>query len=436
MDDIQLSNFDNETLDIGNMSDMGDIEIRSETRSSNKKSILKPKKKSFFQPKTFHPPPKQHQQQQQQPLKPKPNPFIDFKDKSFELFSNPHKRVVREEIPEVDDSDSEAGSQPQQHQDDDESNDGGYGFDDDGGNDGGGEEANVLRPASGFATIDDEKQDYIYKFHRLEQKGIKCKKFTMYSDIREMRAEYSKIKKDAEMTSGLKFSKRMLMAIVSGMEFMNKRYDPLNVELNGWSESVMESMTDGDYDNVLERLQEKYSGKVNTPPEMELLLGLAGSAVMFHMTSTMFKSVGPSINDFVKQNPDMMHEIFRKATQQQQQQGPNEENENENEVNEESSGRHSMRGPSMDLSSGLGGLSGLGNLGSMFGGPPPPMSTSGDRNPIFNMIPPIEVDETPEPSISGNNDVREVSLASTTASKKRRGRPKKLDENKGIDIDV
>lgn len=421
-DDIQISKFDDETLDIDNMSDIGEIELKSNksnSHSKKKKSILKSKKKSSIMNPVL------------QPSKPKPspkpaaNPFIDFNDKSFEMFSNPQKRVVKDE-PTVLDSDDEEEEQSDQMEEeamsaggmDEEAN---YGYDNN-------EDSGEPKPQSGFATIDDEKQDFLYKFHRLEQKGVKVKKFNMYSDIREMRAEYGKIKKDADMTSGLKFSKRMLMAIVSGIEFLNKRYDPLNVELNGWSESVMENMTDGDYDNVLERLQEKYSGRVNTPPEMELLLSLAGSAVMFHMTSTMFKAVGPSINDFVKQNPSMMQDIFRKATQANAQNANNDQgDDSESEVEEGK--RRSMKGPSMDLS----------NLGGMFG-PPPPVSTSGDRNmnPMFP-VPPIEVDETPEPSVSGlsaRDDVREVSLASTSASKKRRGRKKMLDQDKGIDIDV
>lgn len=423
-DDIQLSKFDDETLDIDNMSDMGDIEIKSSKSNKMKKkakSILKPKKK-LFQEKRAPP-----MAPQPPPPKPKPqNPFSDFNDKSFEMFSNPQKRVVRDEPTVIDSDDDEEDNQSQMEENmsmmDDEPANFGADFENN-------EDSNEIKPSSGFATLDDEKQDLLYKFHRLEQKGVKVKKFNMYSDIREMRAEFGKIKKDADMTSGLKFSKRMLMAIVSGIEFLNKRYDPLNVELNGWSESVMENMTDGDYDNVLERLQEKYSGRVNTPPEMELLLSLAGSAVMFHMTSTMFKAVGPSINDFVKQNPSMMQDIFKKAAQASA--GNQQDEDEESEQDLEEGKRRSMKGPSMDLS----------NLGGMFG-PPPPVSTSGDRNfnPMFQPVPPIEVDETPEPSISGQmsiqDEVREVSLASTSASKKRRGRKKNLDQDKGIDIDV
>ena len=36
----------------------------------------------------------------------------------------------------------------------------------------------------------------------------------------------------------------MLMAIVSGLEYANKRFDPFSIELDGWSENVFENIED------------------------------------------------------------------------------------------------------------------------------------------------------------------------------------------------
>ena len=204
------------------------------------------------------------------------------------------------------------------------------------------------------------------------------------------------------------------MTLVSGMEFLNKRYDPLGLELNGWSENVMENMNDGDYDNVLERLHEKYSGKVNTPPEMELMMSLAGSAIMFHMTSSMFKNTGASINDFVKQNPNFMQDMMNKATKKQEQNNDNENDDFKDENDDD--GRREMKGPSMDL--------------SMFG-IPQPISTSVERN--------IDVDDATSASLhSDENTIKEVSLSSVATSKKSGSsrRKKKLDASKGIDLNI
>jgi hypothetical protein len=95
---------------------------------------------------------------------------------------------------------------------------------------------------------------------------------------------------------------------VTGIEFMNKRYDPFEVKLEGWSESLMENMDD--YDNVFERLHDKYSSKSEMAPELELLLSLAGSAFMFHLTNSMLTNV-PNLKDIAKSNPDIIQNLMK-----------------------------------------------------------------------------------------------------------------------------
>lgn len=216
-----------------------------------------------------------------------------FQDDMYEMFTNPDKRKQAAPSEESVDDDRETeggesveGSYEEESEDEEED-----------------------QPAEGFATIDDEKQDYVYKFYRMQNKGIPVsKKFNMNSDIHEMRREFQKITRDMEVNASVKFSRRMLMACVTGVEFMNKRYDPFEVKLEGWSESVMENIDD--YDNIFERLHDKYASRVSMAPEIELLLTLAGSAFMFHLTNTMFSSM-PNINDIAKQNPDLIKNMMK-----------------------------------------------------------------------------------------------------------------------------
>ena len=44
-------------------------------------------------------------------------------------------------------------------------------------------------------------------------------------------------------------------------------------------------------------------------PELRLLLTLGGSAFMFHLTNTMFKSSLPGMDDVMRQNPDLMKQF-------------------------------------------------------------------------------------------------------------------------------
>ena len=79
------------------------------------------------------------------------------------------------------------------------------------------------------------------------------------------------------------------MGFVTGCEFLNTRYNPFSVELDGWSEQVHESVDD--YDDIFEELHDKYkdSGS-NMAPELRLLISLGGSAFMFHLTKKMFSN--------------------------------------------------------------------------------------------------------------------------------------------------
>ena len=116
-----------------------------------------------------------------------------------------------------------------------------------------------------------------------------------------------------------------MMAAITGIEYLNNKFDPFDIKLDGWSESINENITD--YDEVFEELSEKYGGKTEMAPEIKLLMMLGGSAFMFHLTNTMFKSSIPGMDDILKQNPDLMNQFAKAAVgsmgQQQQQQQSN-----------------------------------------------------------------------------------------------------------------
>jgi hypothetical protein len=157
------------------------------------------------------------------------------------------------------------------------------------------------------------KQDLLIKIQAMEKKGFEfSKKFNMTSNYEEMMFEYEKVKKFVDSQAGIKSARRCLMACVTGIEFLNKRFDPFNIKLEGWSENVMENIDD--YDNVFEKLHEKYSEKAEVAPEVELLLMLGGSAFMFHLTNSLLK--GPGLTNLVAQNnPNFMSGMMSALSQ-------------------------------------------------------------------------------------------------------------------------
>jgi hypothetical protein len=111
-----------------------------------------------------------------------------------------------------------------------------------------------------------------------------------------------------------------MMALITGAEYLNNKFDPFDVKLDGWSESVNEGICD--FDEVFEELAEKYGGKSEMAPELKLLMMLGGSAFMFHLTNTMFKSSIPGMDDIMKQNPDLMKQFAQAAVGSIGQNGP------------------------------------------------------------------------------------------------------------------
>jgi hypothetical protein len=202
-----------------------------------------------------------------------------------------------------------------------------------------------------------EKFKYLRKLEALEKKGIELsKKYNMESSLQEMQGEYETILEEKSKTNSVKFQGNMLMACINGIEFLNGRFDPFDIKLDGWSEQVNENITD--YDDIFGELYEKYKSKATMAPELKLLFQLGGSAMMVHMTNTMFKSAMPGMDDILRQNPDLMRSFQNAAVNSMSQSSPG-----------FSGFMSNMMNPEMGTSQGQG--------------PPPPMATQGP-----NAVPP------------------------------------------------
>lgn len=252
-------------------------------------------------------------------------------------------------------------------------------------------------PSAGYKTIEDEKADLLNKISRLLKKGIQGNaRLNSYSSIEEIRTEYKRMMYSIEVERSIKFQRRMLIATVTGLEFLNKKFDPFDLQLDGWSENMMENVDD--YDGVFEDLYNKYKNKIEVAPEVKLIMMVGGSAMMFHLTNSMFKSA-VNVTSVMQQNPDLarnMVEAVQRA--QQQQQGP--------------AGpppptglRRDMQGPGIDFGSLMGMM-----------GPAPPAVQVRESDELSDIV-----------SDAGTGgDVREVQVS--TAPKKGGRKPKSKKE--------
>ena len=157
-----------------------------------------------------------------------------------------------------------------------------------------------------------ERFSYLRKLEDLESKGVKLtKRYSMDSSLEEMKGEYENIVSEKEKANNVKFQGKMLMACITGIEFLNSKFDPFDIKLDGWAEQFSENITD--YDEIFAELHEKYRNKAKLAPELKLLFQLGGSAIMLHMTNTMFKSSIPGMDDIMRQNPELMQKFTQAA---------------------------------------------------------------------------------------------------------------------------
>jgi len=285
-----------------------------------------------------------------------------------------------------------------------------------GGGGGGYMEEEEEKPSPGFKTVDEEKADLVNKLGRLEKKGFTVnKRLNAYSPVDELRNEVKRITYSIDVDKSIKFSRRMLIACTTGLEFMNKKYNPFEIQLDGWSENVMENVDD--YDEVFEELYVKYRSKMHVAPEIKLIMMLGGSAMMFHLTNSMFKSVMPNMNDVIKQNPGLVQNMVSAV----QNTVPKSQQTDEKT---DSNGRREMQGPGLDISS---------LMGNIMMPPTPPMNTTSipAQEPVVldddedDDISDIAEAPTPGDVEGGDGELREVKV---TQTKTKRGRKKKSVE--------
>jgi len=159
-----------------------------------------------------------------------------------------------------------------------------------------------------------EKNSYLTRLQRLSGRGMTGQRMTMTNSLEEIKAEYGRVVDTRNLEASLKFQRNALMTFATGAEFLNNRFNPFEVNLEGWSESVHENVED--YDEIFEELYDKYKDAGKMPPEVRLVMTLGVSAAMFHVTNTYFKSKMPGMDDILRNNPDLMKQFATAAAGQ------------------------------------------------------------------------------------------------------------------------
>jgi hypothetical protein len=186
-----------------------------------------------------------------------------------------------------------------------------------------GSESNDDRSVSSIESgisHESEKLDLLTKLDNLRSRGHIIRDFDLTSKLLDIKKETFRVQRSIEVSSSIKFQQKMLMALVSGVEYANKRFDPFSIDLDGWSENVFENIED--FNNVFERLYDKYRKRGEMAPEIELMLTLAGSAFMFNMSNHLFKQMSQPFQGQMKNLRQSVKAAFNQSKSNQQAQTP------------------------------------------------------------------------------------------------------------------
>ena len=178
-------------------------------------------------------------------------------------------------------------------------------------------------------SIRKEKSEFLFKFNKLNVKGKwSSLRLDMNSSLDEIRNEYERVRNEIQTERSVAFFKRMLLLGVQGVEMMNTKFDPLGVDLDGWSEAMGYSMENQEYDEVMADLYEKYKGRGQMSPEMKLIFMIISSATMFTIskkitkmdTGSAFTSIIGGLMGKGNQQQQYQQQQYQQQQYQQQQQ--------------------------------------------------------------------------------------------------------------------
>lgn len=158
------------------------------------------------------------------------------------------------------------------------------------------------------------KNRLLYEIDKLNVLGNMSNiKLNMNCSLNEIQQEFDRISSNKQADIAVSLCKKGLLVAVQGLEWANHNYDPVGIDLDGWSKSLDYSMENREFDEVLRELYDKYKGTGTWSPEFKLMSLLVSSAVMFNVNKRLQKM------DF-SDNSNMFGNIFNKMFTQQSQQ--------------------------------------------------------------------------------------------------------------------
>lgn len=170
------------------------------------------------------------------------------------------------------------------------------------------------------------KTNALASLARLESQGYvpADKKGSHTTELAVLESMVEKLTAQRDLDNSIKYQRKILIGFATLVESVceNDDYNIFELDLEGWSESLYENISD--YDEIFEELYLKYKDVAKVPPELKLVTMVAGSAWMYHMSRNMFGKAAskvPGFDEVMKFDPDLKKHYQQSATALAQQRG-------------------------------------------------------------------------------------------------------------------
>ena len=169
------------------------------------------------------------------------------------------------------------------------------------------------------ADIIKAKLRYLAHFKKMEKRGISLsKRYSFEDDVNEMAAEFDVQSEENSKRQAVQMQTSFLKACITGAEKLNKRWDPLDLDLDGWADTIDEDQDE--YEDIFEEIHAEYMG-AGMGPFFRLACKLAMSGTMVHMSNKHLGNVMPGMDQIMKDNPGFVNHFQAAAANSLQKNG-------------------------------------------------------------------------------------------------------------------
>lgn len=131
-----------------------------------------------------------------------------------------------------------------------------------------------------------EKRELLTRFYEFEEAGVPCpKRFTLKSDLQEMRFEFKKLDDEFNRKKSIQMWKDGIKLLTNAVEVLNKRFDPIGWKATDFSDNLNLKLNEADW--ALRELHKKYFRRGGKPsPELALLFIVGTVALDTHKSNS------------------------------------------------------------------------------------------------------------------------------------------------------